>query len=425
MMNEELKNQQTGTETGMEEVVDTGKIAASVDRFLDQFDQPAKGKMERRTEEPRQTGGPKDGRAAGGGAASGSAAASAGPSAKEPDAADRPDSGKRGKKRLPDRIGFRILVCVMTVLVLLTGTFFGAVAMINYGPSKTVRDLFVTSVLETSAAKFLATMYFSDEEIAEIKANNQVVELEEVTDTSLIEIDAAASQDEENDIVIEDVSGPTFKGKMMIVKDPGRLFVGTSIDKYDKSVRGKTVQEIIERYDGVAGVNAGGFVDENGKGDGSIPLGIVISQGQLKWGSKGGTYEIIGFDYENKFVIGKMTGQEALDMSIRDAVSFGPLLIVNGQVLEVKGFGGGLNPRTAIGYFAPGHYCFVVVDGRSSESRGVTTAELSLLMYNLGCVRGYNLDGGQTSVMAWDGKVVNQPVDGGRSCSDIVMITEG
>ena len=158
MMNEELKNQQTGTETGMEEVVDTGKIAASVDRFLDQFDQPAKGKMERRTEEPRQTGGPKDGRAAGGGAASGSAAASAGPSAKEPDAADRPDSGKRGKKRLPDRIGFRILVCAMTVLVLLTGTFFGAVAMITYGPSNTVRDLFVTSVLETSAAKFLATL---------------------------------------------------------------------------------------------------------------------------------------------------------------------------------------------------------------------------------------------------------------------------
>lgn len=407
MMNEELKNQQTGTETGMEEVVDTGKIAASVDRFLDQFDQPAKGKMERRTEEPRQTGGPKDGRTAGGGAASGSAAASAGPSAKEPDAADRPDSGKRGKKRLPDRIGFRILVCAMTVLVLLTGTFFGAVAMINYGPSKTVRDLFVTSVLETSAAKFLATMYFSDKEIDEIKANNQVVELEEVTDTSLIEIDAAASQDEENDIVIEDVSGPTFKGKMMIVKDPGRLFVGTSIDKYDKSVRGKTVQEIIERYDGVAGVNAGGFVDENGKGDGSIPLGIVISQGQLKWGSKGGTYEIIGFDYENKFVIGKMTGQEALDMGIRDAVSFGPLLIVNGQVLEVKGFGGGLNPRTAIGQRADGSILILVCDGRQGNSLGASMSDVIDLMVEYGAVNAANLDGGSSTVLYHEGELLN------------------
>lgn len=311
------------------------------------------------------------------------------------------------KKPLADRIGFRILVCVLTVLLLLTGTFFGAVAMINYGPSPSARDLFVTSMLETSAAKFLATMYFSEEEIAGILENNQVVELEETTDTSLIHIDEEAAQSQEDDILVEDVAGPTFKGKMMIIKDPSRLFVGTSHDQYSRSLRGKTVQEIIERYGGVAGVNAGGFVDENGKGDGSTPMGIVISQGELKWGSLSATYDIIGFDKENKFVIGKMTGQEALDRGIRDAVSFGPFLIVNGEALEVKGFGGGLNPRTAIGQREDGAVLILVCDGRQGNSLGASMSDVINLMIEYEAVNAANLDGGSSTVLYQNGELLN------------------
>ena len=82
------------------------------------------------------------------------------------------------------------------------------------------------------------------------------------------------------------------------------------------------------------------------------------------------------------------------------------------------------NPRTAIGYYKPGHYIFLCADGRVDESHvGLTMRELAELMSSLGCKVAYNLDGGQTSMMYADGKLYNFPHKG-RRCSDIVLIRE-
>jgi len=83
------------------------------------------------------------------------------------------------------------------------------------------------------------------------------------------------------------------------------------------------------------------------------------------------------------------------------------------------------NPRAAIGYYEPGHYCFVLVDGRQDGySRGLSLKELSQLFYELGCKEAYNLDGGQTAVMAFMGQLANRPYNGGRDVSDIIYIAE-
>ena len=83
------------------------------------------------------------------------------------------------------------------------------------------------------------------------------------------------------------------------------------------------------------------------------------------------------------------------------------------------------NPRTAIGYYEPGHYCLVVIDGRSEgNSNGATIRALAAMMADLGCKSAYNLDGGDSSIMVFDGKMVNKPSGGGRKLSDIVMICE-
>ena len=81
------------------------------------------------------------------------------------------------------------------------------------------------------------------------------------------------------------------------------------------------------------------------------------------------------------------------------------------------------NPRTAIGYYEPGHYCLVVVDGRG-ESSGITLPRLSQLFYDLGCTAAYNLDGGNSSVMVWGDEVINNPSGGGRESSDALLIAE-
>lgn len=82
------------------------------------------------------------------------------------------------------------------------------------------------------------------------------------------------------------------------------------------------------------------------------------------------------------------------------------------------------NPRTAIGYFEPGHYCFVVVDGRNESSRGFTMLELSKYMSELGCMQAYNLDGGESSSMWWQGKIVSKPYKDGRKISDAIYLGE-
>ena len=82
------------------------------------------------------------------------------------------------------------------------------------------------------------------------------------------------------------------------------------------------------------------------------------------------------------------------------------------------------HPRSAFGYFEPGHYCFVVVDGRLDESKGVKLDGLSRGMEGLGCVAAYNLDGGQTSLLAKGDKLVNRPSGGGRSASDFIIVVD-
>jgi len=82
------------------------------------------------------------------------------------------------------------------------------------------------------------------------------------------------------------------------------------------------------------------------------------------------------------------------------------------------------HPRSAFGYFEPGHYCFVVVDGRLDESKGVKLDGLSRVMEGLGCVAAYNLDGGQTSLLAKGDKLVNRPSGGGRSASDFIIVVD-
>lgn len=82
------------------------------------------------------------------------------------------------------------------------------------------------------------------------------------------------------------------------------------------------------------------------------------------------------------------------------------------------------NPRSCIGYFEPGHYCFVVADGRQKNSHGLTLVELARLMQSLGCKQAFNLDGGASAHFYWKDKIFNKPSGGGREISDIIYVAK-
>ena len=124
------------------------------------------------------------------------------------------------------------------------------------------------------------------------------------------------------------------------------------------------------------------------------------------------------------------TAQELLEQGVWQAFSFGPGLITDGEIdvalnTEV-GKAKASNPRTAIGIIDDLHYVFVVSDGRSGESEGLSLYELASFMEQLGVQTAYNLDGGGSSTMVFQGEVVNNPSSGfrdeEREVSDIVYI---
>ena len=176
---------------------------------------------------------------------------------------------------------------------------------------------------------------------------------------------------------------------------------------YGPSYSGKTVEDMAKSYNAVLATNGGGFEDAGGMGNGGTPIGIVISEGKIVYGSASKTYELIGFDNDNKLVVGNMTGAEALNRGVRDALSFGPILIVNGKAAKINGTGGGLNPRTAIGQREDGAVLLLVIDGRQANSLGASYEDVMNVLLEYGAINGANLDGGSSSLLYYEGKYIN------------------
>jgi exopolysaccharide biosynthesis protein len=119
----------------------------------------------------------------------------------------------------------------------------------------------------------------------------------------------------------------------------------------------------------------------------------------------------------------EMNLSEVLDDGIWHSFLFGPALLSQGKAIEkFNSKIRGTNPRSVLGYYQPGHYCFVLVDGRSKASRGMTLAQTARFMQELGCQTAYNLDGGQSAVLWFNGEIVNNPYKGGRRLMDIVYV---
>lgn len=358
----------------------------------------------------------------------------------------RPDARKILKYTL------RGALCTVTVLIALLIAAYSVMFVLAKGPSPTASTLFVRSVMETSAAKFLARIYFTEDEIAEILSAGGGDDV--ITDPSLIQIpddtdpadtetepvgtdtdapdtsddtdvpdtsgdgtssDTSAPEtdapDEDDGIEVVKIQGDTYNGTLLIVHDPSRVTLGT-LPAYGDGYSGKTLRKFIEDAGAIGGINAGGFEDDGGNGTGAVPDGIVIRDGEIIWGSASTKYKcVIGFDANHVLHVGNMTGKQALDEGIVDGLNFslGPVLVVNGVPQNSKrSLGGGLNPRTAIGQRADGAVLMLVINGRQADSLGATYDDLVSIMLGYGAVNAANLDGGSSTLMMYRGETMNQ-----------------
>ena len=172
----------------------------------------------------------------------------------------------------------------------------------------------------------------------------------------------------------------------------------------------------------------------NGDFYGSQQAGYVIRNGVLyRSTAKKGAEDLVIYA-DGSFAIvreSEVTAQELLETGARNVLSFGPALVENGEISvsanDEVGRAKASNPRTAIAVIDELHYLFVVSDGRTAESEGLSLYELAAFLQSKGVQTAYNLDGGGSSTMVFNGRVVNNPTTSGRgikerSVSDIVYI---
>lgn len=284
------------------------------------------------------------------------------------------------------------------------------------GPSQTVCDMLTMSLTESSALKFVPYVFLRDEQVREIFDRCAVQEPEEKVDPSLITIPVPEDLAKENGgedaasaepIVIEYVSGGTYKGQVMIVQDPSRVFLGVTNEHF--STAGIGIDKMVEKYGAVGGINASGFKDDNGNGNGGTPLGTIISEGKVLRSDTSKT--IAAFDNNNILHVGKFDKAQAEALGLRDGAGWGPALIVNGVPAEIDTDSTGLNPRTGIGQRADGAVILVTLDGRHASSLGGTYKDLIDIFIRYGAVNACNLDGGYSSIMYYQGERVSKVTD--------------
>ncbi len=307
----------------------------------------------------------------------------------------------------------RLLAFVGVTLLCLVLVLLGVVWVLERGPAPTATEIFTRSVRETSAIRWVSRIFLSEEELEQYKSVTSPADSGQTVNTSLIHMaEVQEAEDEDNPgYELVEISEGTCKGKLLIVYDPKRVILGTS-DNFGQDA-GWELTDMVERYGAIAGINAGGFNDEGGRGNGSTPQGLVIDDGEVTWGANHiGGFHVVGLDYDGILHVGFMTVKQAQEAGIRWAVSFetydglASALIINGEV-QKQNLGGGVNPRTAIGQREDGALLLLVLDGRSISTLGATMQDLCDIMLEYGAVNAGNLDGGSSTVMVYGGEIIN------------------
>ena len=320
---------------------------------------------------------------------------------------------------------FKKTIVFALSITLTLSILFSGVTFLLYGPYSYVRDFIITSAMTTLNHQWIATMLYDEQQIDAVMRENTVIESGDTTDIGMIKIGTASwagknakptiKESEvifaDDSIIVEEFKFSSFKGWMMLVRDPKTIKLGVA---KDIGVKGERLQAMAKRLGAFAAINASGFADEGYVGNGGTAVGLVISNGKVIHGSISKTQGIIAFDENGVLIVGEFPREEIESMNIVDAVEFRPFLIVNGRPATIKGNGGwGMAPRTAIGQRADGVVLMLVIEGRNPPSSiGATMPEIQDIMVAYGAVNAANLDGGSSSSMILDGEILNLPSSG-------------
>lgn len=266
----------------------------------------------------------------------------------------------------------------------------------------------------------LSTYYFEDKiEIYFTKArfDNVVISSSPVNinDNLYVKHEYIAKYDNEYEKLIQDYSDEDYriidievagnKGWLVVVYDPSMVrIMNCKGFKTPKNDGKETIVDMTKRYGAIVGVNGGAFYDD-GKVSKDIPFGYIIEDGKLIYKSHSRKSELIGISNDNKLTLITTTGEEAIEMGIRDALEFGPFLIVNGKRQEITKVTRA--SRNVIAQREDGIFIFLITEGVGAS--GITLSEATDYLENFKVYNAANLDGGASTQLVENGVMLNKP----------------
>jgi exopolysaccharide biosynthesis protein len=210
-------------------------------------------------------------------------------------------------------------------------------------------------------------------------------------------------------VEVEPIETAKFKGYILYVHDPKMIRVVTT----GIVGQGEQILSMVKRTGAIAGVNGGAFDDPSFDGNGFKPEGLVMSGGKILYDdhSKNAPVDAVGIDNNGVMVAGRYTPAELIKLGVQEAVTFQPRFIVNGKgLIKNEAEGWGIAPRTCMAQKQDGTIMFIVIDGRQpGYSIGGTLYDVQKILLDKGAVTAANLDGGSSSAMVKDDKVLNHP----------------
>ena len=306
----------------------------------------------------------------------------------------------------------RKLFCIVFLIldIVLGITLF----VFNFIPS--IREKIILSSIDSN--KWLVYTLYSEKTISKVINNKNQVKLENTKDLDKIvveskplqiiesEYDEAILTKDNDDYKLLNITVGGYKAYLVAIYDPSKVQLIHS-KTFNTGTGQEKIKDMCARSGGLVCINGGMFVD-NGVGS-DIPMGYLIKNGKVLWRDNYNSASLIGFTNDNKLLLINATAEEAIKKGMRDALEFGPFLIVNGKRIDNNSAVGGFRgaSRVAIAQRRDGIVLFLVTEG--NHSSGPTMGDITDTLLNYGAYNAANLDGGASSQLAINGQLINNP----------------
>lgn len=295
------------------------------------------------------------------------------------------------------------------------------------------KQTIISTALTTKTHQYIAYTFYSENTVKDIVSQNSYEVITDDVNLDDIVIDTSPKQSYDNEydeaVLTREAGNEDYKyipvkvggydAHLVVIYDPSKVHLIAS-KAFNTGSGMETVQEICERIGGKVCINGGRFKDTNGWGS-DIPSGTLIKDGKIIWSDSTESRNLIGFTNDNKLLLINATADEALTKGMRDALEFGPFLMINGKSIKFNSTSGGYQraARVAIAQRKDGIVLFLVTEGVHTD--GPNLKEVIDLLELYGAYNIANLDGGTSAQLVINNKLINDPrnvygqsVTGGR-----------